>query len=76
MRELVRAVASHCVGYVRWVFEPNNGAAPAMAAVYDAVDDWLLNRPGYRITIIVEREDGVAAQHAPKPRLLAEQEAV
>lgn len=76
MRELVRAIASHAIGYVQWRFIPCNGAVPGMGGIFDAVDDFLLNRPGYRVTIVVEREDGTNVQEARDSRLLADAEPV
>lgn len=63
MDELIRARAEHAAGVVEWKFEANSPAAlftpPDLHKVYDSIDDYLIDKPGYRVTVTVERDPGL-----------------
>lgn len=66
-----RAIAEHSGGMVNWAidWDRGKGKPDTLRKVFDQIDDFLLNRPGYRVTITVEREDGIV--DPTNPELLA-----
>lgn len=66
-----RAIAENSAGLVNWLLDwkMDKGNPENLRKVFDQIDDFLINRPGYRITITVEREDGIV--DPTNPELLA-----
>ena len=59
MDEVIRGVADHTFGFIKWSFAgvPHDN----LQKVFDSVDDYLIDKPGYRVTVTVEREPGLDA---------------
>lgn len=60
MDEIIRGMAEHREGVVNWHFVAD-GLAPLeidATGIYDAVDEFVLDNPAYRVMILIEREEG------------------
>jgi hypothetical protein len=78
MDEVIRGVADHTFGFIKWQFDQGNGPATTpsdLQKVFDSVDDYLIDKPGYRVTVTVEREPGLDAM-LPRLGLLEGQSGV
>jgi hypothetical protein len=59
MDEVMKATCDHTFGFIKWKFDPANGGDDSLRKVFDSVDDYLIDKPGYRVTVTVEREPGL-----------------
>jgi hypothetical protein len=67
MDEIVRAIADHDGGIVDWHVDAPLSLLDDINPLCTAVDHFLLDRPGYKVTISITRRPGV---EAPVPGLL------
>lgn len=69
MDEIVRAVARREAAGVDWQVNAPLREMEGLYELFDAADRYLLDHPGHRVTVSIEREGGVLAD-APSPDLL------
>lgn len=68
MDEVARAIADHDGRTVNWNVNSPLFMLDELRDICDATDAFLLDRPGYRVTVTVERHPGL---DTPAPGLLA-----
>jgi hypothetical protein len=59
MDEVIRGTADHTFGFIKWTLNGPPVPVDNLQKVFDAVDDYLIDKPGYRVTVTVEREPGL-----------------
>ena len=63
MDEIVRGAATHDGGLVKWLFVTDDKmptdefAASQAQPIYDEIDRFVMDHPGYRVIIAIEREE-------------------
>lgn len=62
MAEIAKAIATHNGGIVIWNL---HGQPAGVDRVFNEVDKYLIDRPGYRVTITIEAEPGLALDLPP-----------
>ena len=61
MDELIRGAATHRDGMVDWLFTTDGTEALALdgaQGIYDAIDQFVMDHPGHRVIIAIERDKG------------------
>lgn len=60
MNEVAKAIADHDgAGAVDWVVNSPLNLLDEMRPMCDATDEFLLDHPGFRVTIVIERRPGL-----------------
>lgn len=72
MAEIVRAIAAHGAAGIDWNVSAALKELEGLYEIFDAADRYLLDHPGHRMIVSIERDDGILTD-TPRPGLLAGQ---
>lgn len=70
MAEIVRAVAVHRATGIDWNVSAGLKELEGLYEIFDAADRYLMDHPGHRLIVSIERDDGILSD-TPSPGLLA-----